>query len=618
MKIKINVFSSSKLIAAFAAAVLVFAASFIPFVELTNRHLLDLSFKIRGSEKPHKDIFLIGITDNDIQTMGSWPWPRLYYAQLLKIIQPLNPRAVFFDIIFADPSDNQNDLAFAKALEESGKSVLSYYFDAFPPDEDSSAVMPIPAFRDKSKEVVYVNSINDSDGNLRGLIPYFEYNDKKHIGPAYALSRTHPDFDPETFYDVTDSGKEVLVNFPGKFENFNGLPFLEIVRKDVEKGKVGLEFLRDKIILIGHFAVGFALDIKPTVFNPKYPGVGIHASMIHTILNKLYIQRIPHAIHFLLLFAFAYLILMISANSNPLRGFLYALSAVIIFFEINQLIFQYARWWIPMTGFFVIGSFLYLGMTLVQFVRVRIEKEVLGRELSLATKIQTSFLPSELPEVEGIKIAASTVPAKHVGGDLYDLIKLDDDKIGVCIGDVSGKGIPAALYMAKSISEFRREAETHDPAVTVANLNEKLASEDSGGLFLTMLYVVIHLKEKKITYANGGHDPLFYYDKKEDKVYDYLNDSGLPLGIAPIGDFDLKERHYSSGDFFLIETDGIKEAMNPKREQFGMERLVKAMMEKKEAEDPNEIIENVKKHIARFVKTAPVHDDSTMVCVKFL
>ena len=357
------------------------------------------------------------------------------------------------------------------------------------------------------------------------------------------------------------------------------------------------------------------MDLKPTVFSPLYPGVGLQASMVHTFLTGRFIHRLSWPYYWLALFLFSFLILRLIILKNPIQTLLYTLAASVIFFEIGQVLFQYLGLWIPFFGFILAATFLYGLITFIQFVRIRIEREVFGRELLWASTIQKNMLPLEIPDFPGLEIAAMSSPARHVGGDFYDIVPLPDSRCGVLIGDVSGKGIPAALFMAKSLSEFRRESDLGLPGKVFQRLNTKFVSEKFRGLFLTLLYLVIDAKNHKLTFSNAGHEPIFFYQAKTASIQLVTTSSGAPIGVDSASGFEEKSETIQTGDVLVLISDGVREAMNKKREIFGIERITSAILESANL-PPKSMVEYIENQVQKFVKDAPQHDDLTLVCVK--
>ncbi len=201
------------------------------------------------------------------------------------------------------------------------------------------------------------------------------------------------------------------------------------------------------------------------------------------------------------------------------------------------------------------------------------ERERVEQELRVAQRIQHALLPRDLPELEGWKIAYDYRPAREVGGDFYDFLPLSDGRLGVIIGDVSGKGIPAALVMANTQSVLRAVARRGDiaPGRVLAEANEVLFTYLPPNMFATCFYAVLDPTEGRLRYANAGHNlPCCWHEG----LATDLRASGMPLGLMPTMDYEEKERTLAPGDGVLLYSDGLIEAHDPQREMFGTSRMV--------------------------------------------
>ncbi|HEU4319453.1 MAG TPA: SpoIIE family protein phosphatase [Acidimicrobiia bacterium] len=211
------------------------------------------------------------------------------------------------------------------------------------------------------------------------------------------------------------------------------------------------------------------------------------------------------------------------------------------------------------------------------------ERERIEQELQVAALIQQTLLPKELPSIPGWNVDAFYRPARAVGGDFYDFINLGGDRLGVVIGDVTDKGVPAALVMATCRSMLRAVALRHDsPSAVLAEVNENLVPEIPPAMFVTCLYAIIDTNAGKVVFANAGHN--LPYVRTSDGVLE-LRATGMPLGLMP--GMPYEERTYSmqNGDLMVLTSDGITEAHNPKGEMYGFSRLMGRVAKKTKAED---------------------------------
>jgi len=608
-----------KILAAFVTTVLILLLGLLPVFDNIEQHFFDLLFKIRGAETPHPDIAIIEIDDTSLAAIGSWPWPRSYHGVLLKILSEYGPSTIFYDVIFPEASSEAEDAAFAEGLGKAGNVILPFYFASTRTEKfyEDPAVFPIPMLKDKAKELAFINNFRDRDGHARYLFLEAPKDGKIFLHASLAAVKEHRHLGAEALKAFPPS-ERFRINFPGPYENFKRIPFIEVISsQDDPDAKEALKALRGKIVLVGLTATG-TTDLLPVVFSPTYPGIGLQAGMVHTLLTGKFIRKIPLPAYALLLFLFSLLVLLLTSRLNPLRAFFYTLASLIILFEGAALAFQHAQILIPYAGFLLAGFSIFIANELRLFVKTLFQTELMSRELSLAAKIQKSFLPAKIPEIAGLEIAAVSLPAKQVGGDLYDILPLPEGKWGVCVGDVSGKGVPAALFMAKAISEFRREAlDSSIVSLPLRKLNARIAEEGAGGLFLTLLYLIVDPKEKSFSFSNGGHEPVFYRRRENNRAEILTSESGMPLGVTPDGNFDQKEFPGQKGDTILLISDGVKEAMNGRREIFGNKRILSVLQESAEG-SAQTVIDHLLKRIGDFVRHAPQHDDLTAVCIKFV
>jgi len=240
------------------------------------------------------------------------------------------------------------------------------------------------------------------------------------------------------------------------------------------------------------------------------------------------------------------------------------------------------------------------------------EKQRLVKDMEFARTVQESFLPQKTPEIRNYKFSTHYTPAQEVGGDFYDFINFEGGRAGVVIGDVSGKGVPAALYMAKLGSDLRTLAFTEKtPASALEKLNYLLAERSRRGMFATLLYIELASESGILTVSNAGHLPPLI--KKLDSTVTKLSTAGgSPLGILPGMKFEQDTAALDPGDTVVLYTDGIIEAMNAKEELYGYERF-EALI-KKSSSDPDSLKSAIIDDVNRFTGLSPQHDDMTLVC----
>ncbi|MBN1899103.1 MAG: SpoIIE family protein phosphatase [Spirochaetes bacterium] len=245
----------------------------------------------------------------------------------------------------------------------------------------------------------------------------------------------------------------------------------------------------------------------------------------------------------------------------------------------------------------------------------------LKKEMQLAQSIQHTLLPKSIPRIEGYDIGAKYEAAMEVGGDYYDFFDVDKNSLGIAVGDVSGKGIGGALVMTMTRTALRLEARGDKRAAHVlANLNNTLDGEFKKGMYITLFYVVLDSKKRVINYASAGHNPMILYRGDTGQLYN-LNPKGFSIGLN-LGGTDLFRQKITQesiklkkGDLLLIYTDGITEAMNSAREEFGEHRLFDTL-KKYNTLPAEEMAEKILDEITDFTAGYPQSDDITFVIVK--
>jgi anti-anti-sigma factor len=250
-----------------------------------------------------------------------------------------------------------------------------------------------------------------------------------------------------------------------------------------------------------------------------------------------------------------------------------------------------------------------------------LEQEKLQKEMEVAKQIQHSLLPKKMPDVSGYDIAPYYQSAREVGGDYYDFVQVDDDTVGIVVADVSGKGVPGSLVMTMIRTALRMEARGNKNASDVmAKMNDFVTDDMRKGMFVTMFYVILDSKNRIVSYASAGHNPMVLYRRETNETY-FLNPKGFPVGISLPDEalfrksISLEKIKLKKDDMLLIYTDGVTEAMNERRDQYGEERLLSLIKENGQVH-PKEFIARLEADIKTFTGGHPQNDDITVVAIK--
>jgi len=628
--------------------------------------MLDGMFRLRGQGAVAQDVVIVGIDDTSLEVLGRWPWPRSFHATFVQILNRFAPRCVIFDILFPE-RDTENDEVFAGIIKSAGNIYLASHFEMGEADgaekginsydEDinyfphivrsektsrpflgaTAVTTPVDRLFYSAKRVSAINAPLDIDGATRHLPMLIQYAGRLYPTMSLQLACDYLDSPVEDL--VIEGGAlripveggdriipvnghgSLLLNFQGPLDTFKLYPFIKILHeynRMVETGEPSefLESLKGKMVFIGHMATG-TVDARITPFSNIYPAVGGHATALSNILNGDTVREAPVFFNVISIIAVSLFLGSSTRRGRKMAVNLAVMGAIFALFAATSFaVFVFFGIWIHTFTPLATVLVTYIAIAIMHYEAVRYEKKILENELLIAKTIQESFLPKGFPESGTLEFAARCNPAKHVGGDLYDFAALEGDKIGIMIGDVSGKGVPAALYMARAISSFRTTSQTTDDAAkTLYALNDGFAKEGMKKSFITMQYIVAEEKTGKYVFSNGGHNTLLHYIKNTKTIEELDTKSGMPIGIMEGIDYENEDIPFSIGDILFIYTDGISEAMDKRRREFGLER-VKKIITSLADRSCQEILDAIYEDIAEFSKGAPQHDDMTAIIIK--
>lgn len=254
---------------------------------------------------------------------------------------------------------------------------------------------------------------------------------------------------------------------------------------------------------------------------------------------------------------------------------------------------------------------------IIENARLLAKEQALMRmqeELRLASDIQSGLLPASDPNIEGYDISGLSLPAQIVGGDYYDFIEVDDHRYAVCVGDISGKGLPAALLMANLQATVRAQTLLKpSPDACLRCSNTLLHRSTDSRQFATMFYAVLDISDHRIRYANAGHNQPILMPCNG--TAGFLEEKGIALSLLPDFSYTESELMFSPGDLLFIYSDGATEAMNPSHEEFGEERLLSIASENKDRTCSvflNTLLQAIQDHTL----SRPQSDDITLVALK--
>ena len=247
------------------------------------------------------------------------------------------------------------------------------------------------------------------------------------------------------------------------------------------------------------------------------------------------------------------------------------------------------------------------------------EKKRLDHDLEIARDIQRILLPAEAPAINGFQISGINVPARQVSGDYFDYIHVDEDRLGVAIADVSGKGVPASLIMAICRSVLRAEAAGNpSPADVLRKVNRQLYPDIKEDMFISMAYLILDHERDGVTLARGGHDAPLLYQRQLQNVTP-IKSPGMVLGIDSGNVFDRLTTDFAvtleRDDCLVLYTDGVTEALNTEGDEFGLERTIEAVRASA-TDGAQAIVKRVIDDVRNFTGSNPQNDDITLIAIR--
>ena len=600
---------------------------------------LDFRYSLRSHIPTTDKVVLVEIGEDSIEKLGRFPFARTYHALLIKALSESGAKAIVFDIFFSEPEKGDQELE--DIMRKAGNVYLPYVFNI-----DTKPLLNVPTasgyiarnlerFNSVTKAEGHINISPDIDGKYRRVPLYVKYNGSFYPYLSFLMGCDYLGIKEKDVRIVPgryvacgpdmkiplDEHSNMIINFTGGWAQvYKHYSYIDILQSYLtgisgQKPILDLSAFKDKVCIVGLTAAG-TVDLHPTPFETLYPGMGVHAEIFNSMVNRTFITRASRAWNILILITLGLLVSLLTMKLRPLKA-LFMLVTIIFFFVYAAIaLFNLLGVWVDLLYPVLIASLSYISLTLYKYVGEWKKRLLMDNELAIAKKIQQSFLPKRLPAHSGVEIAADMFTARQVGGDLYDFIEFDSDRLGVMIGDVSGKGVPASLFMAMVTGEFKFFVKPDSkPQETLFNLNSTLVRESPSTLFVTMFYGILDLKNKVMAYANGGHLPLIYAGP--DKGLKFLDvDEGTPLGLME-GPYTGGAVTFDKDDVFVFYTDGITEAMNEKAQMYGTERLA-SLVESNKNLSSRDLLDAIEKDVRKFEPASKQHDDMTLIVIKII
>ncbi len=612
----------------------------ITFIQNLNLYAIDFGFQRRSvsADLNQKDVVIVEISDEDLEALHEkFPFPRNYYARAIESLNQAGARVIGFDMTFQDSRSGDDSLKLI--LQRYSNIVLAAY------ESIDKNLGSLNIFYDGTKHIGIVNFLKDRDGVCRRYAPFFYSRD--NITPSFAFAivacarglppLTRPKIvDGEIFFEqrripvFKENG--FLLNFYGPVHTFSYIPFSKVFDREIAR------IVQDKIVLIGSTMAGdydyLSVPVKdvhstiPKQTNAMY-GVEIHATAIKNILDQNFIKRPPLYLEQLVVLIFAVMAFLSILTIKKLKFrfvllknilalavmviIIYGIvQASIFIFAAKNVLVNFANSSISVVAAYI-GALVYQNR-IKQYLQEEERKRLIG-ELRAARDMQMGLMPKEDPVVAGFDISGVCLPAKEVGGDFYDYVWMDEKKtkLGIAVADVSGKAMKAAITAVMTSGMVYREVGGNEsPKSILQKINKPTYAKLDRGMFTAMLFAVIDTKRKALAFSNAGQmRPIL---KRDDKTQ-YIRVDGLPLGIKEEATYRETKIKLKKGDLVVFYTDGITEAMNEQKEQYGeerLERLVKSLG----IVSAREVRDGILADVQAFTGNAEQHDDMTVVVLR--
>ena len=622
------------------------------FLRREDRWAQDWLFQKQGVTSP--EILIIGIDEEALAELGPYQtWDRNVMASALEALAAdpaKKPAVTAIDVLYAGHTSEEADLRLAAAARELGNVITASmaefgkqvtWVNGHASLIDSSAVVnylqPYEELRAATTQG-HINAVSDADGVMRhGLLyvepgefaeaedsrvysmsyraaqMYLQQQGQAAGGSAEAAEGTAPD------RGAAAGGSLFYIPYTGRpGDYYDGVSIARVIR-----GEVPADYWAGRIVLIGPYAAA----LQDAYFTPidkgeQMYGVEIQANTIQSFLENTVKKEVPDAPQIAVIYILCAAAMLLFLYQRVLPASLSAgfAAALCLVFSIN--LYKAGFVTHPLWGSAAVAAAYVLAMaahyagTVRERQALALEKERIGAELELANRIQASALPKEFPSRKEFSIYASMTPAKMVGGDFYDFFMIDEEHLGLVIADVSGKGVPAALFMMVSSALIRQTtAGQYSPAKILQSVNRQICARNPEEMFVTVWLGILEIATGKLTAANAGHEyPML---KRTGESFELLKDRhGLVVGAmdgVPYIDYEVK---LEPGAKLFVYTDGVSEAVNESLVQFGTDRILESLRSSEEG-TPREILEAVNHAVNEFAGDAPQFDDLTMMCVEY-
>ncbi len=622
--------------------------------------LFDTYQRLLPRERQFHGAVIVEIDEASLRARGQWPWPRAVMAELIESIARARPVAIGVDVIFSEPerTPDGGDRALAKAIKSSGTVVLGVagigeIDPRFPSPPRAVPVygadtreMPFPRFSghlqsleafdeeaaghgllnaDAKDPVIRKLPLIARVGNV--LVPALSI---EMLRVAQRVKTLHVAGRGDEEVTLRAGNVEVPIQSDGSFWIHYSHRYTDriVSANEVLSGDAA-EKLTDKFVLVGVTGLGL-LELKASPLGEPIPGVEVHAQILEQIFEKRFLHRPTGARWFeAALLAVAGFVLL--AGVPRMRSWFISLLPVAVFLLLGTCgLLAFDSGWlldIATPGLGVLAVFVtVLASTLAETERQRkLLREAQAKveaEMLVAQRIQTGLLPDPrklFAYDPRFRIEAHLDPARTVGGDFYDCFMADPRRLFFVVADVSGKGVPASLFMAlsKSLLKSVTLRMKENPGAILSQANVEIARDNPEGLFVTTFAGILDVETGEFSYCNAGHEPPIL--RRTDGTFERIEHAGgPPLCVMEDFEYPTEHRTLQAGEWLCIFTDGVTEAANQRDVLYGLNRLKTVLASEPETASPAALVAAIRDDVKRFAGAAEQSDDITILCVRWV
>jgi serine phosphatase RsbU (regulator of sigma subunit)/CHASE2 domain-containing sensor protein len=642
---------------------------------------LDGYQELSPRERRSAPAVVVAIDEASLDRFGQWPWPRILVARLIDKIRAARPAAIGVDILFAEPdrlspewlalSVAATDPQLAERLARLPRydAVLAASIRAAPvalgiagleAGAVSAATPWTPSLqkgtdaRDSLRHYAStLRSIPEIDAAARGhglmsvdteggVVRRVPMVARVGATPVLPLSlETLRVAIGEPLFVVYGSAAGVEAVGIGGLAvrtQLDGRLWLHytphdsgrfISAADVLSGKADNAQMERKLVLVGVTGLGL-IDQQTTPLGERMPGVEIHAQVLENVFDGALLMRPRWApwVEGLALFVAGLIVIRAVPRLPPWRSALLLVSLLMVLAAAGFGAYRVAGLLLDASVPGAAVAFLFAAMLAGALAEANAQREALREaaarlagEFDAARRIQIGTLPrpeSAFPAERRFEISASMEPAREVGGDLYDFFMLDPDRLFFLVGDVSGKGLPASIFMAVSKALCKSTALRYGRRVgeLLHEASAEIARENPESLFVTAFAGVLDVPSGRLEYCSAGHEPPFVF-ASDGEIGRLAAGGGPPLCVLEGFSYVAAEHRMSRREFLCVVSDGVTEAMNAAGELYGAGRLREAIERERHAETPAALENAIRADVARFVGGAEAADDLTLLVLRW-